>query len=202
MAKGSKPSLTDLTGEAILSGAFDRLRSRLLAMVERRVSRKLAMRIDPEGVVQDAYIRARSRWQALSPKPADLDVWVYGQVIDRLTERIRSVLGPEQNVDRDIPWLDGSAAPLAERLADSQTGPTSALSRAERCEVVREALEKLDPVDREILALRYFDDLNFVQIGAIVGLSQGAATKRGLRAMIKLRDLIPPAFRPPEARQR
>ena len=77
-------------------------------------------------------------------------------------------------------------------------GPTSALSRAERCEVVRAALKKLDPLDREILAFRYFDDLNFAQIGSILGLSQNAATKRALRAMVELRDLIPrslPAFR-------
>ena len=60
---------------------------------------------------------------------------------------------------------------------------------------------QLDPIDREILALRYFDGLNFAQIGAILGLSQNAATKRGLRAMVELRDLIPPAYRPPGASQ-
>jgi RNA polymerase sigma-70 factor (ECF subfamily) len=66
---------------------------------------------------------------------------------------------------------------------------------------VRAALDKLSPLDREILALRYFDGLNFAQIGAILGMSQNAATKRGLRAMLKLRDLIPAAYRPPEASQ-
>ena len=201
MARASKPSLTDLTGEAVLSGAFERLRPRLLAMVERRVGRKLAARVDPEGVVQEAFLRARPRWQALSPKPADLEAWVYGQVVDRLIELIRGALGPERDVAREVAWPEGSAAPLAQHLVDSQTGPTTALSRAERCEVVRTALEKLDPTDREILALRYFDGLSFAQIGAILGLSRNAATKRGLRAMVELRDLIPPAFRPPEPSQ-
>ena len=201
MPRPSRSSLSDLTGEAILSAAFERLRPRLLAMIERRVGHKVAMRVDPEGVVHEAFIRARPRWQELSPKPVDLDTWVYGQVVDRLIELVRSALGPEHNVARDIPWPDGSAAPLAERLVDSQTGPTSALSRAERSEVIRAALEKLDPIDREILALRYFDGLNFPQIGAILGLSQNAATKRGLRAMVELRDLIPTAYRPPGASQ-
>ena len=63
------------------------------------------------------------------------------------------------------------------------------------------ALRKLDPVDREILALRYFDNLNFAQIGLILGMSQNAATKRALRAMVELRDLIPAAYRPSEASQ-
>jgi RNA polymerase sigma-70 factor (ECF subfamily) len=196
-----KSPLTDLTGEAILAGAFERLHPRLLAMVERRLGHKVAARVDPEGVVQDAFLRARPRWQAMNPKPADLDAWVYGQVHDRLVEVVRTVLGPKRNIARDIPWSAGSAAPLAEHLVDSQTGPATALSRAERCAAVRAALEKLDPLDREILALRHFDALNFAQIGAILGLSRNAATKRGLRAMVELRDLIPPAYRPPEARQ-
>ena len=131
-------------------------------------------------------------------RPGCLGLWPGGRPAHRAGPR---ALGPEHDVARDVPWPEGSAAPLAEHLVDSQTGPTTALSRAERCEVVRAALEKLDPIDREILALRYFDGLNFAQIGAILGLSRNAATKRGLRAMVELRDLIPPAFRPPEASQ-
>lgn len=188
-----------LTGEAILAGAFDRLRPRLVAMIGRRISTKLAARIDPEGVVQEAFVRAGPRWQALSPKPDELDAWVYGQVLDRLRELVRVAMGPEHDVDRDIAWPDGSVVPLAEKLIDSQTGPNTALSRAERCDMVRAALEKLDPIDREILALRYFDGLNFAQIGVILGLKENTANTRALRAAVKFRQLIPQAFRPPGA---
>ena len=199
MPGDSKPTLSFLTGEAMLADAFQRLRPRLLAMIGRRIGSKLAARIDPEGVVQEAFVRARPRWQALTPKPDDLDAWIYAQVLDRFREVVRSALGPEHNVDRDVAWPEGSAAPLAEHLVDSQTGPSTAFSRAERCEVVRAALEKLDPIDREILALRYFDRLNFTQIGAILGLRANTANARALRAAVKFRQLIPPAFRPPGA---
>jgi RNA polymerase sigma-70 factor (ECF subfamily) len=164
-------------------------------MIDRRISQKLALRVDPEGVVQDAFVRAWPRWQAADPKPADVDAWVYRQVLDRLNEVSRSSLGPKRDVARDISWPDGSADPLAEHLVDSQTGPTSAISRAERREAVRVALEQLDPVDRELLTLRYFDGMGFDQIGLILGLSQNAATKRALRAMVRLRNLIPPTLR-------
>jgi len=201
MLRPSKTSLSDPTDEVILHTAFERLRERLIAMIERRIGRKLASRVDPEGVIQEAYLRARTRWQEFDPKPADLDTWVYGQVHDRLIERIRVELGPMRDIDRDVGWPEGSVDPLAEHLVDSQTGPTSVLSRAERREVVRIALYRLDFIDREILAWRFYHDLNYEQIGEILHISQNAATKRGLRAMIKLRDLIPPAFRPPEARK-
>jgi RNA polymerase sigma-70 factor (ECF subfamily) len=201
MPKPRKQQQSDLTGEAILSGEFEQLRPRLLAMIYRRVGPKLAARIDPEGVVHEAYLRARPRWQALDPKPADVRTWVYGQVHDRLTEIVRTALGPERDLNRDAAWPDGSADPLAERLVDSETGPTTALSRNERRAIVRAALDRLNAIDREILALRYFDGLNFAQIGAILVLSQNAATKRGLRALVELRDHIPAAYRPPGASQ-
>jgi RNA polymerase sigma-70 factor (ECF subfamily) len=188
----SKTTLSYLTGEALLAEAFDRLRPRSVAMLNRRISTKLAARIDPEGVVHEAFLRARPRWRELEPKPADLDAWVYGQVLDRFKEVARGALGPQHDVGREVP-----AEPLADHLVDSQTGPNTALSRSERREMVREALEKLDPKDREILALRYFDGLNYSQIGSILGLKAQTANVRALRAAVKLRNLIPPAFRPP-----
>ena len=69
----------------------------------------------------------------------------------------------------------GAAGPLAEQMVDSQTGPATALSRAERREVVRAALGSLIPIDREILALLDFDGLNFAEIGAILGIKENTA---------------------------
>jgi RNA polymerase sigma-70 factor (ECF subfamily) len=126
---------------------------------------------------------------------------VFGQVHDRLTEVIRLAVGPQRDVNREAAYQDGTADPLVERLIESETGPATAFSRDERREIVRAALNRLDAIDREILALRYFDNLSFVQIGSILGLSQNAVTKRGLRALVKLRDLIPAAYRPPGASQ-
>jgi RNA polymerase sigma-70 factor (ECF subfamily) len=201
MPRPLHPSFSDSTGKAVVSGLFELLRPRLIAMVERRVGLKLALRIDPEGVVQDAFLRAQIRWASLDPKPKDPVVWVFGQVHDRLVEQVRSALGSEQNVDQDVPWPSGSAAPLAEHLVDSHTGASTAMSRAERSEVMQAALERLDSTDREILALRYFEGMNFAQIGAILGLSQNNANKRAIRAMIQLRGLIPPEFRPARGTQ-
>jgi RNA polymerase sigma-70 factor (ECF subfamily) len=176
----------------MLTEAFERLRPRLLAMIEWRISTKLAARIDLEGVVQESFIRAQPRWQALASEPSDLDAWVYAQVLDRFREVVTAALGPKRNVDREI-----SAAPLAKHLVDSETGPSTALSRDERCEIVRAALEKLDPIERDILALRYFDGLKFTQIGAILGLKANTTNTRAIRAAVKLRKLIPDGFRPP-----
>ncbi len=154
MAKASKLFLTDLAAKAILSRTFERLRPRLVAMVGRRIDRKyVEATLEPEQVVQAAYNCARPRWLALNPKPFDIKAWVYRQVLDRLGELVRGARGPGQNAGRQETSQHQSApnAPLAAKLAMSVT--TTALSQTERHEVVRAALEKLDPTDREILAL-------------------------------------------------
>jgi DNA-directed RNA polymerase specialized sigma24 family protein len=67
---------------------------------------------------------------------------------------------------------------------------------------VRTALETLYPLDREILSLHFFDDFDFEQIGAILSLKANTANVRAIRALKKLRQRIPAAFRPPGTVQR
>ena len=95
--------------------------------------RQARPRIDPEGVVQEAYLRARPRWNGLSPKPADLDAWVYRQVLDRLVEQIRERIGPAARRQPRRPLARRLRGALAEYLVDSRTGPETDLSRSERC---------------------------------------------------------------------
>ncbi len=67
MPGDSKTTLSTLTGDLILVAVFERLRPRLVAMILRRVSSKMAGRIDPEGVVRDSFVRAHPRWRVLCP---------------------------------------------------------------------------------------------------------------------------------------
>jgi RNA polymerase sigma-70 factor (ECF subfamily) len=192
-----RSTLSSLTTEAMLTEAFCRLHPRLLAMIQRRVSNKLAVQIDPEGVVQEAYSRAQKRWPKLSPKPDNLDAWIFGQVIDQLIDGIRGVRAKKRNVDRILYGWDGSGAPLVDILVDSHTGPDTALSRDDRCKVVQAALVKLKPIECQILTMRYFEGLEFAEIGAILEIPANTANARALRALVKLRELIPRDFRPP-----
>ncbi len=189
--------LTNPTAEAILVAAFERLRPRLLAMVEKRVGPKTAVRVDPEGVVHEAYLRAVPRWLAATTRPEPLDAWIFRQVLDRLTEQMRAAFGPTRDIARDEAWPDGSVAELAKKLFNVDDRPSAAFSQEERCEVLRAALRKLNDTDRQIIALRYFDDMSFPEITAILDLKANTANQRALRALMTLRKLIPRSFRPP-----
>ncbi len=83
-----------------------------------------------------------------------------------------------------------SSAALASMLLGRQTSPTQAAQRAERLLRVQESLNSVDPIDREVLALRHFEQLDRALTAAVLGISQEAAAKRYFRALKRLKDAL------------
>jgi RNA polymerase sigma-70 factor (ECF subfamily) len=122
--------------------------------------------------------------------------WLRRFAWDRLVEvHRRHVKAERRSVDCEqswsIPAADRSSAGLADRLVGSGTSPSRHLLRAESRLRVRTALEQLRPRDREILVLLYMEDLSAVQIGGILGMTEGAIRVRHVRALERLRRLMP-----------
>jgi RNA polymerase sigma-70 factor (sigma-E family) len=53
-----------------------------------------------------------------------------------------------------------------------------------------EALARLDPKDRAVLVLRYWDDLTVQQTAGALGISSGAVRNRSMRALERLRAVL------------
>jgi RNA polymerase sigma-70 factor (ECF subfamily) len=104
---------------------------------------------------------------------------------------MRAVLGPDRNADREVPWCDESAAQFADDMAASQTGVSTALGREEMRALVRQAVEHLDPIDRDIVFLRFYEHLPFKAIASIVDLEPNTANQRCVRALLKLKKYLP-----------
>jgi RNA polymerase sigma-70 factor (ECF subfamily) len=85
---------------------------------------------------------------------------------------------------------EASSAALASMLLDRQTSPTQAAVRAERALRLQEALNTLDPTDREILALRHFEQLNRIEAAQVLGISEDTGAKRYLRALKRLKTML------------
>ncbi len=52
------------------------------------------------------------------------------------------------------------------------------------------ALDRLDPIDREVLALRHFEELSNHEAAAALGIQPAAASKRYVRALERLKDAL------------
>ncbi len=79
---------------------------------------------------------------------------------------------------------------LAAMLLGRQTSPTQAAQRAERTLRVQEALNSLDALDREVLALRHFEQLGRAEAALWLGITQEAGAKRYYRALKRLKDVL------------
>lgn len=64
---------------------------------------------------------------------------------------------------------------------------------------VRRAVEKLDPIDREVLLLREFEQLSYAEIADLLRLPLNTVRSRLFRARTALRDLLDPSAVPIEA---
>jgi RNA polymerase sigma-70 factor, ECF subfamily len=68
--------------------------------------------------------------------------------------------------------------------------PAQDVAAERRARVLREALAKLRPTEREALVLRYQGELSFREIAAMCGIDEAAARKRASRGLDRLRGLL------------
>jgi RNA polymerase sigma-70 factor (ECF subfamily) len=48
----------------------------------------------------------------------------------------------------------------------------------------------MDPIDREVLALRHFEQLSNQECARVLGIGESAATKRYIRALARLKEIL------------
>ncbi len=170
-----------------------RHRGRLRQMVALRIDRRMAVRVDPSDVVQEALAdAAQSLSDYLKNRPLPFYPWLRQFAWERLLQLHRFHLqAKRRSVDReqlrifDLP--DDSEVALAERLVNSGSSPSGRLLAAELRDRVQAALEALEPRDREVLVLRYLEQLTTKEIAAVLGISEAAVKTRHRRALERLR---------------
>jgi RNA polymerase sigma-70 factor (ECF subfamily) len=183
--------------KAALEALFSRHRERLRRMVETRLDRRLQARVDASDVIQDAYVELVTRLDEYLRDPRlPFFLWLRLVVGERLLKIHRHHLGTQmRDAGREIS-LYRSALPaasstaLAAHLLGKHTSPSQAAVRAERLLRLQEALNTLDPMDREILSLRHFEELTSSEAALVLGIEEAAAAKRYVRALKRLKVFL------------
>jgi RNA polymerase sigma-70 factor (ECF subfamily) len=180
-----------------LNAIFAVHRERLRRMVEVRLDWRLRARLDASDVVQDAYLDVAQRLDDYLRDPRlPLFLWLRLVVGERLSKLHRHHLGTQQrDAGREISLYrealpHASSAALAAQLLGKFTSPTQAAVRAERLLRLQEALNSLDPLDREVLSLRHFEELSRAETAQVLGIEEEAAAKRYIRALKKLKGAL------------
>jgi RNA polymerase sigma-70 factor, ECF subfamily len=175
-----------------------RHRDRLRRMVAIRVHRRLQGRIDPSDVIQDVFLEATNRREeyARDPDPMPLFLWLRFLTGQRIQILHRRHLGTQaRDAGREVSIYRGtlpeaSSAALAAQLLGRDARPSEAIALSERRARVQEALEAIAPLDRELIALRNFEQLSNVETARVLGISENAASKRYIRALKQLKDIL------------
>lgn len=187
-AEGDSQAVADL---------FGHYRDRLKRMVSLRLDRRLQKRVDPSDVVQEALIVAANRLSEYANEtPMDFYLWLRWIAADKLLNAHREHLGAQKrDVSQEVsiyrrPMPEACSVSLAQQLLGQLTSPTQAVERAELQLIVQDVLNSLDPIDREILVLRNFEQMTTTETAAALGIKRSTASKRYISALKRLKHAL------------
>jgi RNA polymerase sigma-70 factor (ECF subfamily) len=181
-----------------------RHQERLRQMILVRMDRRLAARLDPSDVVQDVFADACQKLSDyLRRRPLPFYPWLRQLAWEHLVKLHQRHIGAQKrSITREQPWdralSDDSALALAGG-PPAAASPSAQVLREELRRRVRDALERLPEQHREVLVLRYLEQLSMRDVAAVLGASEGAVRVRHLRALQALRALLDADLREDEA---
>jgi RNA polymerase sigma-70 factor, ECF subfamily len=184
--------------ESALAKLFEGYRDRLRRMIRLRLDRRLSGRIDTSDVLQEAYLDVRRRLADYARNPAAMPFHLWLRLVtgQRLTDLHRFHLGAQmRDAGHEVslhrgPFPQASSVSLANHLLGRLTSASKAAIRAEHKLIVQEALNGMEPIDREVLALRHLEHLSNEETAQVLGLTKSAASNRYIRALERLREIL------------
>jgi RNA polymerase sigma-70 factor (ECF subfamily) len=176
---------------------LDRHRGRLRRMLALRLDHRLQGRIDPSDVIQETYLEATERKdEYFRQRTMPFYLWLRFLAGQRLLILHRRHLGAQvRDASREVTLVRGampeaSSAALAAHLLGRECRPSEVAIRAEIKLRLQEALNEMEPLDREVLALRHFEQLTNGETARVLRINQAAASKRYVRALRKLKEIL------------
>jgi RNA polymerase sigma-70 factor, ECF subfamily len=175
-----------------LAELFNQYRSRLKQMVQFRLDRNVAARVDASDVLQEVYPDVCQQIESYLEKPqVCFYVWLRGLTGERLLKLQRRHRTAQcRAVGRELPLPAEASSLLAAKVLAAVSSPSSALRRKELRERLQDALAKLGAEDREVILMRDFEDMSNNEMAETLGLSASAATMRYGRALVRLKKML------------
>jgi RNA polymerase sigma-70 factor (ECF subfamily) len=174
-----------------------RYRPRLERMVQLRLDQRVKGRFGSSDVVQESFLEAARRIKEYLDQPDfPFYIWLRFLTGQRLSQLHRRHLGAQaRDADREVAFgcyhsPGVTSRVIAARFVGRLTSPSLAAQKAELRKRLHEVLEQMDPIDREVVALRHFEQLTNLEVAQTLNLSRSAASKRYVRALDRLRVVL------------
>ena len=131
-----------------------------------------------EDVTQEAFLAA---WRALPEFRGDcrFSTWLYRLVSNAAIDCLR-----REKKHRDTGDVDDLELP------DGGPSPQEQAERSDTRDAVRRELDRLSPEHRQVLLLRFMQELDYGEIARALNVSEGTVKSRINRAKSKLREVL------------
>ena len=199
-----EPAIDDETFAKMRAGDTDALaqvfscyRERLRRIVQFRIDYRLAGRVSDSDILQETFIAAAKRLEHFSSQK-DLPAFLWLRLVanQELANLHRQHLGAakrdarkEVSIDKGYDSGQTSMA-IAAQLVGQLTAASAIVERAEQIQKLESALNEMEPLDREVIALRHFEELSNADTAKVLEIETAASSKRYIRAMGKLGRLM------------
>lgn len=157
--------------------AFDPLYRHFVQPIYGYVFRRVMDRVLAEDITSQTFMKALENVRQYSPRKGPFAAWLYGIARNAITDHFRSF---RPHADIEDVW-------------DLSSDEDVRLDVSNRLEYrkIRSALETLDAQKREIVLLRLWDGLNYKEIAALTGKTEGNCKVIFCRTLEQLRKTVP-----------
>lgn len=177
--------------QSALAELFEKHRERLWRMVRFRLDPRLLGRVDPDDILQEAFMDALTRLPHFDGTMTGF-LWLRWVVQQTMIAVHRRHLGAQMRSAHRERYLASPATSqsLMAVLSGTPTSPSEALMRNERAAALADALQAMSALDQEVIALRHFEDLANHEVAEALGITAKAASIRYVRALARLRGAL------------
>ena len=183
--------------EEALAILFSEHRDRLWRMINFRMDPRLHGRVDADDILQESWMAIIKRIDHfLADASRSIFVWFRLIASQTLVDIHRRHLNTKKrnaalefSINRG--WsAESTSFSLSYHLLGHLTSPTQAALRDELSQQLNSSLDSMNEIDREILALRHFEQLSNREAAQILGISDQAASDRYMRALGRLKGVM------------
>jgi len=185
--------------EEALADLYSLVRERLRRVIDFRLDYRLGGRVSQSDVLQDTYVRAAQRIDSYLQKPdMPFFVWLRLEANQRLHEIHRFHFGAEKrDIRREVKLgakggekAGETSVQLAAHIVAQLTSASGLFQKAHQIEALEKTLSEMNDTDREVIALRHFEELSNIETAKVLDIAPEAASKRYIRALKRLKEIM------------
>lgn len=182
--------------DRVLAEQFTKHHPRLRRLVAFRMDPMAISRVDPDDVLQEAWLAARSRLDSyLESTAMSIYVWLRLIALQTIIDVHRRHLGAKmrdafREVSIEQAQSSDTSQAIARQLLGAESSPSQALMRDEASRRLEQVINNMESIDREVLALRHFEELSNNEVAEVLGIQVKAASIRYIRALKRLKEIL------------